>query len=100
VAQADVWKAHDPAADAAALKDTALYVASGNEHVGPLDASGASPDDTEAEMATESETFVDQLAALKIPVTVGAYGPGTHNWTYFQRDLDRSLPFLLKALGE
>ena len=37
VAQADVWKAHDPTDNAAALKGTALYVAYGNGKIGPLD---------------------------------------------------------------
>jgi S-formylglutathione hydrolase FrmB len=100
VAQVDVWKAHDPTTNATALKDTALYVAYGNGQPGPLDASGTSADPTEAWIATMSETFVNQLAALKIPVTVDAYGPGTHTDPYMQRDLERSLPFLLKALGE
>jgi len=47
-----------------------------------------------------NDTFVHQLAALHIPVTVDAYGNGTHDWPYWQRDLHRALPFLLKALGE
>jgi len=100
VAQADVWKAHNPTDNAATLKGTALYVAYGNGQPGPLDASGAPTDQLEAWIATDNETFVHQLAALKIPVTVDAYGNGTHDWPYWERDLHRSLPFLLKALGE
>jgi S-formylglutathione hydrolase FrmB len=104
VAQADVWKAHDPTDNAAALKGTALYVAYGNGQIGPLDNGVPSPYDPdgsiEREVATESAAFVHQLGALHIPVTVDAYGNGTHNWPYFQRGLHRSLPFLLKALGE
>ncbi len=103
-AQADVWKAHDPTANAAALKGTALYVAYGNGELGPLDHGSASrwdPDGSaEREVATESAAFVHQLAELDIPVTVDAYGNGTHDWPYFERDLHRSLPLLLKALGE
>jgi S-formylglutathione hydrolase FrmB len=100
VAQADVWKAHDPTDNAAALKGTALYVAYGNGQPGPLDPSSASPDPTEGWIATMNETFVHRLAALKVPVTVDAYGPGTHSDAYSRRDLQRSLPFLLKALGK
>ena len=37
---------------------------------------------------------------LKIPVTVYAYGNGTHNLPYFQRAFDRSFPLILKTLGE
>lgn len=103
-AQADVWKAHDPTDNAAALKGTALYVAYGNGEIGPLDNGVASPFDpdgsTEREVATESAAFVHQLGALHIPVTVDAYGNGTHNWPYCERDLHRWLPLALKALGE
>ena len=103
-AQADVWKAHDPTDNAAALKGTALYVAYGNGKIGPLDNGVPSPYDTdgtaEREAATESAAFVHQLAAHKIPVTVDAYGDGTHNFPYFERDLHRWLPLMLKALGE
>jgi S-formylglutathione hydrolase FrmB len=104
VAQADIWKAHDPSDNAAALKGTPLNIANGNGQIGRLDKGSASPFDpdrsTEAEVATESAAFVHQLAALHSPVTVDAYGNGTHSWPYWQRDLHRSLAFLIKALGE
>jgi diacylglycerol O-acyltransferase / trehalose O-mycolyltransferase len=103
-AQADVWKAHDPTNNASALKGTALYVAYGNGKIGPLDNGASSPWDpdgsVERDVATQSAAFVRQLASLKIPVTVDAYGNGTHWWPYFERDLHRSLPLMLKALGE
>ena len=104
VAQADVWKAHDPTDNAAALKGTALYVAYGNGKIGPLDNGTPSPYDpdgsVEREVAVESAAFVHQLGALHIPVTVYAYGNGTHNPPYWSRDLQRWLPLMLKALGE
>ena len=40
-----------------------------------------------------------RLKQLGIPVTVDAYGPGTHSDPYWERALHRSLPMLLKALG-
>ena len=98
-AQPDVWKAHDPTDNAAALKGTALYVAYGNGQPGSLDASGTSADVLEQWVAPQNVTFVHQLAALNIPATVDAYGAGTHTWPYWQRDLHLSLPLLLKALG-
>ncbi len=104
VAQADVWKAHDPTDNVAALKGTALYVAYGNGQPGPLDNGSPAAYDpdgaVEREVASESEAFIHQAATLKIPVTVDAYGNGTHSWAYWQRDLHRALPFILKALGE
>ncbi len=98
IAQADVWKAHDPLDNVAALKGVALYVAHGNGQPGPLDTSGASA--TFDDNAADNNAFVHALAALHIPVTVYAYGNGTHSWPYWQRDLHRWLPLALKALGE
>jgi S-formylglutathione hydrolase FrmB len=103
-AQADVWKAHDPLVNAAALKGTALYVAYGNGQPGPFDNGKPSQFDPagtgEHEIGMESAAFVKRLAELGIPVTVDAYGNGTHNFPYMQRDLDQSFPLILKALGE
>ena len=75
-----------------------LYVAYGNGQPGPLDAHGAAADSQESEVATESQAFMRRVATLHIPVTVNAYGKGTHTWPYFQLDLHRSLPFLMSAL--
>jgi S-formylglutathione hydrolase FrmB len=45
----------------------------------------------------ESRAFVARLRTLRIPVRADLYGPGTHTWRYWQRDLKRSLPLLLGA---
>jgi S-formylglutathione hydrolase FrmB len=87
----------------AALKGTALYVAYGNGQLGPLDNGQVSPYDEsgsfESSDAAQGAAFVQRLAELKIPVTVYAYGNGTHNVPYWQRDFERSFPLILKALG-
>jgi diacylglycerol O-acyltransferase/trehalose O-mycolyltransferase len=106
VAQADIWKAHDPFVNAAALRGTALYVAYGNGTPGPLDYlnENGTPWDpggaVERECGIESAALVQRLKELKIPVTAYAYGNGTHSNPYIWRDLQRSLPLILKALGE
>ena len=97
--QADVWKAHDPFLNAEALRGTALYVAYGNGQPGALDDAAATVDSTEQWVFRESEAFVQRLAELNIPVTIYAYGNGTHTGPYFVRNLHNSLPFILKALG-
>ena len=43
---------------------------------------------------------MQRLEELGIPATVDADGPGTHTWPYFERELHKSLPLLLQALGE
>ena len=100
VKQADVWAAHDPLMQAAALKGTPLYIAYGNGQPGPLNAPGTPPDELEAQIGKLNDTFVAKLRELGIAATVEAYGPGTHSWSYWQRDLHAALPMLLAALGE
>ena len=41
---------------------------------------------------------MERLRQLGIPVRFDNYGPGIHNWPYWQRELHRSLPLLLEAL--
>lgn len=98
-AQAELWRAHDPTEQAAALAGTRLYVSYGTGEQGPLDA-GPRQGDVEAELAPQNEAFVRRLGQLEIPVTVDAYGPGYHSWPYWQRALHDALPMLLAALGE
>jgi S-formylglutathione hydrolase FrmB len=100
VAQADVWRAHDPVNLAKALKGTALYVAYGDGGQGPLDANPVPSDDLEPWIADQNRTLVAKLHELGIPAKVDAYGPGAHDWPYWERALHRSLPMLLKALGQ
>lgn len=101
--QADIWRAHDPWVNAEALKGTALFVAYGNGEPGALDDYAVSPWDptgqAERYCAADSAAFVERLKALNLPVTVFAYGNGTHGAAYFRRDLEKALPLILEALG-
>jgi S-formylglutathione hydrolase FrmB len=103
VKNADVWLAHDPTANAEGLRGTGLFVAYGNGVPGPLDDGHASPFDPTGEgernAGVQGASFVARLAELGIPVTVDAYGNGTHWTPHWERDLEQSLPLLLEALG-
>lgn len=98
-AQADIWKAHDPVELAPALKGLTLYVSYGDGTPGPFDDDAVPAGDLEGWIAVQDATFVARLRELGIPVTVDAYGPGTHTWPYWERALHRAWPLLLKALG-
>jgi S-formylglutathione hydrolase FrmB len=80
-----------------------LFVAYGNGQPGALDDYAVSPWDpdggTERYCAANSAAFVQRLEDLKIPVTVYAYGDGTHGPAYFSRDLEKALPLILKAVA-
>ena len=100
IAQKDVWEAHDPTHHVEGLKGTVLYLSYGDGGKGPLDKGTVPSDDLEPWIADQNRAIVAALAKAKIPVTVDAYGPGSHDWPYWERGLHRSLPLLLKALGE
>jgi S-formylglutathione hydrolase FrmB len=42
--------------------------------------------------------FVRRMGEIGIPVEVDAYGPGIHNWPYWQRELHRALPRIMRSL--
>jgi diacylglycerol O-acyltransferase/trehalose O-mycolyltransferase len=94
-AQRDVWAAHDPTELAGRLRGIALFVSSGDGRPGPYDPAGAGRDRLERTVLSESRAFVAALRRLDIPVERDFYGPGTHDWPYWERELERALPLLL-----
>ena len=96
---AAVWAAHNPYDLAPDLRGVPLYLAVGTGKPGPLDPAGAAPSTIESALAAENQAFAARLHALNIPANYDFYGPGTHNWPYWQRDLHRTWPLLQNALG-
>jgi S-formylglutathione hydrolase FrmB len=93
------WAAHNPYDLAAKLRGTALFVAVGNGQPGPLDPAGTAASTIESSLAAENAAFAERLRALKIAAQLDFYGPGTHSWPYWQRDLHQAWPLLEHALG-
>jgi S-formylglutathione hydrolase FrmB len=98
--QRRVWARHDPRELAHDLRGTALFISAGNGRPGPLDDPDATRDAIEPRVLAESQAFVRRLRELAIPAEVDFYGPGTHSWPYWQRELRRALPLLLAAVRE
>jgi diacylglycerol O-acyltransferase / trehalose O-mycolyltransferase len=98
--QGDVWAEHNPYDLASRLQGVRLFVSFGNGQPGPLDTPAVSGEARQAEgnLYPQNLAFVERLRQLGIPVWSDAYGPGTHDWPYWQRELHRSLPMLLDAL--
>jgi diacylglycerol O-acyltransferase / trehalose O-mycolyltransferase / mycolyltransferase Ag85 len=94
-----VWAAHNPYDLAAKLRGTLLFVAVGTGQPGPLDAAGTEPSTIESSLAAENAALADRLRGLNIPAQFDFYGPGTHNWRYWQQDLHKAWPMLEHALG-
>ncbi len=86
------WAAHDPTTLAENLADTRLEMFTGNGKLGPLD-HGPNPGGSVIEAGVEVLTrlFHARLEALRIPSYYDDYGPGTHSWPYWVRDLRQSI---------
>jgi S-formylglutathione hydrolase FrmB len=86
------WAAHDPATLAENLRNTNLFLYTGNGQNGPLDAS-PNPGGQVIEGGVEilTKLFHQRLEKLGIPSLFDDYGPGTHAWPYWARDLRESI---------
>jgi len=87
------WADHDPATLAGNLRSTDLFMYTGNGQPGPLDPSPVNPGATsiEAMVGQDNEYFHNRLGSLGIPSFYDNYGPGTHTWPYWTRDLQQSV---------
>lgn len=81
------------------LRGLPLYVASGNGQPGPLDPPGTVVDPSETAIGPLNERFVAKARRLHLRLRAELYGPGTHTWPYWQRDLHHAWPMLTRALG-
>jgi diacylglycerol O-acyltransferase / trehalose O-mycolyltransferase len=97
-ADREIWAAHNPFDLAAALAGTRLYLSAGDGRPGPLDRPGTPADDTEAALGRENAALAAELGRRGIPAEVNLYGPGTHSWPYWQRELRRAWPLLEGSL--
>lgn len=94
----DTWQEHNPYDLADRLQGMPVYLSCGNGESGPLDAEGT-VDSIEAQLRRENEALAKRLRKLQPEATVHLYGPGTHNWVYWERELHAAWPMITKALG-
>jgi diacylglycerol O-acyltransferase/trehalose O-mycolyltransferase len=94
------WDAHDPVKLIPQLAGKPLFISWGTGEPGPLDPPGTDLDRLEQKIDDGNTRFVAKLEEAGMDVTVDSYGPGTHSWGYWDRELRKSLPILLKALNE
>ncbi|MBB3728141.1 alpha/beta hydrolase [Nonomuraea dietziae] len=90
---------HNPTALVRQLRDIPVHVSCGNGEPGPLDARNTPRDGGEAFIEAENRAFVRAAEAAGVKVTANLYGPGTHRWPYWTRELERALPMLLGSLS-
>jgi diacylglycerol O-acyltransferase / trehalose O-mycolyltransferase len=97
-ADAAVWAQHNPFDLADRLRGVRIYLSSGNGQPGPLDPAGTTPDPIETALGQENQRFAERLQSLGIAARLSLYGPGTHNWVYWQRELDDAWPMITEEL--
>jgi S-formylglutathione hydrolase FrmB len=96
---ADVWAAHNPYDLASKLSGVPLFISCGNGLPGPLDPPNRPPDGNENAINEQNKAIVKRLAELGVEAQVDLYGPGTHTWPYWERELHRAWPMFAQALG-
>jgi diacylglycerol O-acyltransferase / trehalose O-mycolyltransferase / mycolyltransferase Ag85 len=95
----EIWRRHNPYDLVPALRGTPLYISAGDGRPGPLDAPDTPADQIETSIGAENRAFADRLRSEGVDARINLYGAGTHNWVYWQRELDAAWPLLTSALG-
>ncbi|MFI5569398.1 hypothetical protein ACIA6T_19030 [Streptomyces sp. NPDC051740] len=76
-----------------------MYLSCGDGTTGPLDAPGGTSA-LEADFDRQNHALAAELERVGAKrVTTHFYGPGTHTWAYWERELHASRPMPLDALG-
>jgi hypothetical protein len=97
------WKGHNPASLVTNLDHTDLQLWCGNGQPGPYDdptAPNGGATGIEAAVHESTAYFVQAAEASGVDHTYDDYGPGTHSWPYWARDLRAYLPHLAGVVAE
>ncbi|MGC7095207.1 alpha/beta hydrolase [Amycolatopsis lurida] len=94
-----LWAENNPYRLAERLIDTPLYIAAGDGTRVPGDPPAPGDRLLERLIAPTSRDFARRMAELGAPVRT-SFGPGTHDWPSWSRELGRSWEFLTTALTQ
>jgi diacylglycerol O-acyltransferase / trehalose O-mycolyltransferase len=92
------WRDNDPYHLADRLAGTPLYLSAGDGTRVPGDEPAPGDRLLERLIGPGTRDLATRLAELGCPART-SFGPGTHYWPSWQRELERSWPFLTAALG-
>jgi S-formylglutathione hydrolase FrmB len=95
------WQAHDPATLVPNLRHTGIWLWTGNGQPGPLDSGSPNPgaEAIEGGVHTLTMLFHGHLQDAHIPSHYDDYGPGTHTWPYWTRDLKQFMGPLMRRFA-
>ncbi len=103
------WENHDPATLAPNLSGMNLLMYNGNGLPGPYDPAVTAPGapaffalagSLEASVAYDNQLFHNRLDSLGIASYWDDYGPGTHSWPYWIRDLQWSIGTIMSDFAK
>ncbi|MER5385558.1 alpha/beta hydrolase family protein [Streptomyces sp. NPDC002688] len=100
---AEIWQAHNPSAMPKAFRGTTVHISCGYGYPGPLD-QGHALDVilvgalAEAVLPDSVKRFAGSLRSAGVRTTTHIYGPGTHSWPYWQRELHEIWPTVMTSL--
>jgi S-formylglutathione hydrolase FrmB len=93
------WHASNPVDLAGNLGGVWVSLAFGNGQPGGPDGN-TGVDVIETAVHDSNVSLHEQLLAAGVPHVYNDYGPGAHNWYYWQRDLRQALPGLMSVFAE
>jgi len=95
------WRAHNPTDLASNLRGMNLTLRTGDGTPGgPMDTAGpglAAQDGLEYAVHRQMVDMNDRLNVLGLPHVWQDYGPGSHDWPYWERDLKLTLPTFMSV---
>ena len=91
------WRAKNPWDLATNLEGMTLQIYTGNGSPGGPFSTDPGLDIVELGVNLMSHSMHDRLDELGIPHLFNDYGPGTHDWPYYSRDLEWSLPAMMST---
>ncbi len=94
------WSGHNPASLATNLGHTSLHLWAGDGIPGPLDSPSVDvilDGLLEGVVHESSVFFANDARRAHTPYHFDDYGPGTHSWPYWSRDLTQYLPRLART---
>ena len=94
---ADRWAAHNPYDLAPRLTTIPLFISVGDGRPGPLNPDDAE-DPIETSLRAENDALREHLTSLGASATYDFYGPGSHDWPYWERELHRAWSLLTDGL--
>ncbi|UGY92950.1 alpha/beta hydrolase [Streptomyces gobiensis] len=94
-----IWTAHNPYRLIRSLpRGFPVYISCGDGRPGPMDRPQAAPSGLEASFDRMAAAYIDRARDYGLHVTAHRYGPGTHSWRYWERELATALPLLAAAI--